>query len=77
MGLRSHQGGRIVGSELPFVGQQRPHGAGILVGQRHGRHILVAPRHDLVDPAVAVRAFAGVVNDDTRAVGQQCSEVGV
>ena len=53
------------------MGQQRPHGAGIFVGQRHSRHVLVAPRHHLVDPAGTVRAFAGVVDDDARAVNQQ------
>jgi hypothetical protein len=30
--------------------QQRPHNAGILIGERHGRHIVVTSAHDSIDP---------------------------
>lgn len=59
------------------MGQQRPHGASVFVGQRHSRYVLVTPLDHLVDPASAVRSLAGVVNDATRTVDQQRSEVTV
>ena len=67
----------MVGLILPVMRQQRPDSSGILVGQRHRRNVLVAPRYHFVDPAGTVSALASVMDDDACAVNQEGSQVRV
>ena len=59
------------------MGQQRPYDARIFVGQRNGRHIFVSPIDDAVDPTACLRLLACLVDNGSRPMYQQGSEVGV
>jgi hypothetical protein len=44
--------------------QQRPHNAGILIGERYSCHVVIASAHDSIDPFARWVGFIfTVVND--------------
>ena len=59
------------------MGEQRPDGACVLVGECDGRHVLVAPCQQPREPGVGLRLSLGNPHYGPRPVDQECSKVDI